>query len=158
MTGRGTGTTLALGGDGPGAARYLGRGPGVLLGTRPMSGHRATIRRGLAEVWDTQGRKFVTFEPEDAPGRDADRWIQFLDGELNVRWPLAEDPRAALARSGVRLPRGAAVRWFVADENALIDTGDAPIDDVAELIDALFARIVAPAPGTRLVARVDVHG
>ena len=123
-----------------------------------MSGNRATIRRGLAEVWDTQGRKFVTFEHEDASGPSAERWIQFLDGELNVRWPLAEDPRTALARRGVMLPRGAAVRWFVANENALLDTGDAPIDDVADLIESLFARIVAPDAGARVVSRVDVHG
>jgi hypothetical protein len=122
-----------------------------------MSRNRDAIRRGLADVWDTQGRKFVTFEPEGESGPQADRWIQFLDGEINVRWPLADDPSTALARHGVRLPRGAAVRWFVANENAAIDTGDAPIDDVADLIDALFARIVAPVPGARIVSRVDVH-
>ena len=123
-----------------------------------MSGNRDTIRRALAEVWDTQGRKFVTFEPEGASGPQAERWIQFLDGEVNVRWPLAEDPRTALPRHGVRLPRGAVVRWFVANENALIDAGDAPVEDVAELIETLFARIVAPSPSGRIVARVDVHG
>jgi hypothetical protein len=122
-----------------------------------MSGHRAAIRRGLDEVWDTQGRKFVTFEPEGASGPQADRWIQFLDGEVNVRWPLDEDPRTAFARDGVALPRGAAVRWFVPNENALIDTGDAPIDEVAGLIETLFVRIVAPGSRTRLVARVDLH-
>lgn len=123
-----------------------------------MSRNRATIRRALAEVWDTQGRKFVTFEPEGASGPQADRWIQFLDGEVNVRWPLAADPHAELARRGVALPRGAAIRWWIPHENALVDTGDAPIDEVAELIEALFALVLATAPGDRLVARVDVHG
>jgi hypothetical protein len=123
-----------------------------------MSRNRDTIRRGLAEVWDTQGRKFATFEPDDESGPQADRWIQYLDGEINVRWPLAEDPSTALAGRAVQLPRTAAVRWFVANENAVIDTGDAPIDDVADLIDSLFARIVATDPGARIVCRVDVHG
>lgn len=123
-----------------------------------MSGNRAEIRRALAEVWDTQGRKFVTFEPESSSGPQADRWIQFLDGEVNVRWPLAEDPGTALPRLRVTLPRGAAVRWWVPNENALIDTGDAPIDEVVLLIEALFARVVAPGEGTRLVGRVDLHG
>jgi hypothetical protein len=123
-----------------------------------MSGLRATIRRGLAEVWDTQGRKFVTFEPESDSGPQADRWIQFLDGELNLRWPLDEDPRTALVRRGVALPRGAGVRWWVAQQNALIDAGDAPIEDVAALIESLFVRIVARSPRDRIVARVDLHG
>lgn len=122
-----------------------------------MSRNRDTIRRGLADVWDTQGRKFVTFEPEEGSGPQSDRWIQFLGGEINVRWPLDEDPRTALPRLGVRLPRGAVVRWHVANQNALLDAGDAPLDDVADLIDALIARIVAPDAGSRVVARVDVH-
>ena len=122
-----------------------------------MSRNRDTIRRGLADVWNTQGRKFVTFEPEEGSGPQSDRWIQFLDGEVNVRWPLGEDPRTALPRLGVHLPRGAVVRWHVANQNALLDAGDAPLDDVADLIDALFARVVAPDAGSRIVARVDVH-
>ena len=123
-----------------------------------MSGRRATIRSALAEVWDTQGRKFTTFEEEGASGPQADRWIQFLDGELNVRWPLAEAPNTALPRCGVALPRGASVRWWVAGENALIDTGDAPIDEVAGLIEALFAQIVAPGSRNSVAARVDLYG
>ena len=49
-----------------------------------MSGNLDTIRSGLAQVWDTQGRSFVTFEVGGRTGPDADRWIQYLDGELTV--------------------------------------------------------------------------
>ncbi len=115
------------------------------------------VRRGLAVVWDTGGRKFVTFEVEGRGGPDAERWIQYLDGELNVRWPLNEDPATALSSRGVALPAGAFVAWHVAGENAAIALGDADLDDVARLVVALFTRIVAPAAGFALSTRIDDH-
>jgi len=118
----------------------------------------AVVRRGLAEVWETQGRRFVTFEPADEAGPRADRWIQFLDGELNLRWPRQDDPRRALARLGVELPPGAAVAWHVAGSNAVIATGDAPLEDVARFVVCLFDAVLARHPGERLAARVDDHG
>src|SRR5262245_5380210 len=123
-----------------------------------MTGNRATILRGLEAVWATQGREFVTFEPSEDSGPQADLWIQFLDGEVNVRWTSGEDPSTELTRRSVRLPRGAAMRSFVPGSNVVIDVGDAPIGEVADLIDALFTRIVARAPRRRVVARVDRHG
>jgi hypothetical protein len=116
------------------------------------------IRDGLAEVWETRGRKFVTFEVEVRGGTDADRWIQYLDGELNVRWPLDEEPALALARRGVALPRGAFVGFGVPRENAVIEVGDALLEDVARLVEALFAQVVAGEPGFTLTSRVDLHG
>jgi hypothetical protein len=115
------------------------------------------VRRGLAEVWDTRGRKFVTFEVLGRGGPDAERWVQFLDGELNVRWPLDAEPAAELARRGVTLPTGAFVAWHVAGVNAAIDVGDARIDDVARLVESLFEKVVAGEVGFRLGARVDDH-
>jgi hypothetical protein len=115
------------------------------------------VRRGLAEVWDTRGRKFVTFEVLGRGGPDADRWIQVLDGELNVRWPLDAEPAVELVRRGVTLPAGAFVAWHVAGVNAVIDVGDARVEDVARLVESLFRRVVADEDAFRLAARVDDH-
>jgi hypothetical protein len=112
----------------------------------------ATIRNGLAEVWTTQGRRFVTFE---ADGDDA--WIQYLDGELNVFWPLGDDPASALASRGVPLPRGAFPGWHVAGQNAVFEVGDATLDDVAQFIDALFVRVLDVPAGAPIAARVESH-
>jgi hypothetical protein len=115
------------------------------------------VRRGLAEVWESRGRKFVTFEVAGRRGPDADRWVQFLDGELNVRWPLDAEPAVELPRRGVALPPGAFVSWHVAGSNAVIAVGDARIDDVARLVESLFAKVVAEDNGFRLQSRVDDH-
>jgi hypothetical protein len=123
-----------------------------------LSRNLDTIRRGLAEVWDSQGRRFVTFEVEGGSGPDADRWVQYLDGELNVRWPLDEEPAAALRRRRVALPPGAFVSWHVANENALFGVGDVLLDDLAPFIEKLFAEFVADDARFRLVSRVDTHG
>lgn len=120
-------------------------------------GNLDVVREGLAAVWSTQGREFVTFEVEGPRGPDADRWIQFLDGELNVRWPIDEEPVPALARRGIVLPRTALAEWHVAGRNAAFDTGDAPVEDVARFVVALFERIVAGEPSFRIVARVERH-
>src|SRR6185436_11650367 len=101
------------------------------------------IRNGLAEVWETAGRKFVTFEIDGRGGPDAGRWIQYLDGELNVRWPLDESPATELARRGVALPAGAFVGFWTAQESAIVEVGDVLLDDVARLVEALFAKVVA---------------
>jgi hypothetical protein len=111
------------------------------------------IRRALADVWTTQGRRFATFEARP----DADRWIQYLDGELNVRWPLDEAPALALARLGVALPAGTFAAWHVAGENAVFAVGDARLDEVAALVDRLFAKVVAPDAAS-IEARVEDHG
>jgi hypothetical protein len=137
---------------------------GSLLGTRPAVSSRRdspdleTIRRGLAEVWDTQGRKFVTFEARNRDGTDADRWVQYLDGEINVRWALDEEPGPALARRGVVLPRGAFVSWYAAGSNAVFGAGDVLIDDVARFIGDLFVNVVAGHSPCDVVARVELHG
>ena len=115
------------------------------------------VRRGLAEVWDTRGRRFVTFEVLRRGGADADRWVQYLDGELNVRWPLDDEPAVALAQRGVALPAGAFVSWHVAGVNAVIAVGDARLDDVARLVVSLFETVVAREDGFRLGARIDDH-
>jgi len=115
------------------------------------------VLRGLAQVWDTRGRKFVTFETLGRGGPDSDRWVQFLDGELNVRWPLDAEPAVELARRGVALPAGAFVAWHVGGANAAISVGDARIDDVARLVVSLFEKVVADDVRFRLTARVDDH-
>jgi hypothetical protein len=115
-----------------------------------------TIRRGLTEVWTTQGRKFVTFEPA-ARGAGGDRWVQYLDGEVNASWPLDEEPAVALARRGVTLPAGAFAAWHTAGSNAVFAMGDASLDDVARFIAGLFVRVLGDGSATPLTGRVDDH-
>jgi hypothetical protein len=110
------------------------------------------IRKGLAQVWTSQGRKFATFEREG----DEDFWVQYLDGELNVRWPFDEEPATGLARRGVALPAGAFHGWHAPGANAVIEVGDASLDAVALLVESLFARVFS-ARGSALVARVMEH-
>jgi hypothetical protein len=125
---------------------------------RGVSANFETIRSGLAEVWDSQGRKFVTFEAQSDAGTDADRWVQYLDGEINVRWAIDEEPGPALARRGIALPRGAFVSWYSAGSNAVFGAGDVLIDDVAHFIDDLFRKVVAGKSPCVVAARVELHG
>lgn len=124
---------------------------------RSSSDDLETIRRALADVWATQGRKFVTFEPESPQAGGAAAWIQYLDGEVNVAWPTDDDPAVALARDGVRLPASAFCAWHAAGSNAVFDMGDARLEDVARFVAALAARFVAVRGRGPLVARVDDH-
>lgn len=117
-----------------------------------------TIRSGLAAVWETQGRTFVTFEARTRDGTDPDRWVQYLDGEVNARWPLEEEPGPALAKRGVTLPRGAFVAWHAAGENAVFGVGDVLLEDVARFVAELFEKVVAVGSRAGLAARVDRHG
>ena len=116
------------------------------------------IRGGLAEVWETQGRKFVTFETAGRTGDADGPWVQYLDGELNVEWTSDDEPAVLLARRGVTLPAGAFVSWFAAGSNAVFGVGDARIDETARFIDALFVRVLHGESGAPLVARIDSHG
>lgn len=122
-----------------------------------MTDEFETIRRGLTEVWTTQGRKFVTFEPAAGRGDVSDRWVQYLDGEVNASWPLDEEPAVVLARRGVTLPAGAFVAWHTAGSNAVFEMCDANLEDVARFIAALFARVLADGAGSALAARIDDH-
>ncbi len=134
-----------------------------LLGTRSVvrprgaSSNFETIRDGLAKVWESQGRKFVTFEATSGAGTNPERWVQYLDGEINVRWALDEEPGPALARRGIALPRGAFVSWYAAGANAVFGVGDVLIDDVARFIDELFLNVVAKDSRCVVAARVELH-
>ncbi len=116
-----------------------------------------TIRRGLAEVWASKGRSFVTFEAKRGARSDPDLWVQYLDGELNVRWPLGEEPATALARRGVSLPPRAFVGFWAADQNAVFEVGDVLLEPLAAFVDALFASVVAGDRGYEVEARVEQH-
>jgi hypothetical protein len=118
-----------------------------------MNARRDVIVRGLGAVWMSQGREFVTFEPQDQSGPEADD--QFIDGAVNLRWRRDGDPRAVLPGLGVRLPPQVSVRSYVAGQNAILDVGDADLETVADLVDALFHRVVAGRRGAQVTARVD---
>jgi hypothetical protein len=114
------------------------------------------IRRALDEVWTTQGARFATFEV-GATGADADLWVQYLDGELNVRWPLAGAPAVEFALRGVVLPAGAFVEWWAPGENAVVAVGALRVDEVAALVDSLLANVLAARADFPLNVRVDDH-
>jgi hypothetical protein len=114
------------------------------------------IRGGLSEVWASKGRTFATFEVEGRSGPDADRWIQYVDGRLNVRWPISEAPAGALASRGIAPPAGAFSSFHVPGESAIFEVGDARLDEVASFIDALFANIVAERRDYHVASRVDL--
>jgi hypothetical protein len=118
---------------------------------------REAIREGLARVWDSGGRSFVTFELLRDGRPDPDLWVQWLEGELNLRWPHDEDPRTGIARRGVPLPPGALVGTHVPGANAVVHALDARIDDVAEFVDAWFQRVLDADGRYEVEARVDPH-
>ena len=117
-----------------------------------MTAARDAIAKGLAEVWDTGGRRFVTFEIAG----DDDRWVQWIDGELNVRWPFDDDPATGLPRRGVRLPAAAAVRSFVAGGSLILGAWDLRAEDTADLIDGIFRRILADSTRYEVEVRITV--
>jgi hypothetical protein len=133
--------------------------------TQEPAGHGAhrrasnldVIAGALAGVWTSQGRRFATFEVAERPGNASDRWIQYLDGELNVRWDRDEEPAVALPRLAVALPRGAFLGWHQPRQNAVIEVGDVALPEVARLVLDLFEKVVAAGPGFRVAARVEDH-
>jgi hypothetical protein len=115
------------------------------------------VRDGLAAVWDSKGRKFVTFEAETSRSEAPELWVQYLDGELNLSWPEDDDPRTTLPRRGVTLPAGAFVTFHTPLGSAQIAVGDVVLDDVASLILELFERVLASATAFELTSRVEDH-
>lgn len=109
------------------------------------------VREALAAVWPTQGRQFVTFEAH----ADDDAWVQYIDGQINLSWPLDEDPRTALPRLGVALPRGSFPGVWTAGRAAILYVGDVLLDDVAALVLALFDRCLASDRPAALRVRLE---
>lgn len=62
-----------------------------------------TLEGGLARVWAAQGRRFLSVS-WDADG--GERFVQYLDGELNVAWSADEPLERAAERCRAPLPRG----------------------------------------------------
>lgn len=121
---------------------------------------RDAIRDGLSRVWDSGGRRFVTFELVRDGRPDAHAWVQWIDGQVNLAWPREDDPADALPRLGVRLPAGAsAMSHRPADRdapgNAIVHAFDVRIDDVAEFIDRWFVRVLDAPSHYEVEARVD---
>jgi len=99
--------------------------------------HVHQAREALAEVWDAGGRRFATFEDRD----DEDRFVQYLDGQLNVAWPFDREPDAVLRSARVALPGTAFVISWTAFGTAQIAVGDMLLDDVASLIVRIMTRV-----------------
>lgn len=120
-----------------------------------MRGPRDTIRDGLARVWDSGGREFVTFELVRDGRADPDRWVQWLEGEVNVRWPHDDDPRTGLPRRGAPPPPSALVGSHQPGGNVIVYAGDARIDDVAEFVDRCFQRVLGGGARYEVAVRVE---
>ena len=117
------------------------------------SAYLAEIRSTLAAVWSPGSSDFASFEVEGR--RDgAERWVQFLDGQLNVCWPRDDDPRNALRTLGVALPTGFRVQFHHPGANCVILCGDADLDRVASVVLALLERVEGLDRGTDLGATV----
>jgi hypothetical protein len=119
---------------------------------------RDSIREGLTRVWDSGGREFVTFELMRDPAAgtaDPDLWAQWLEGELNLRWPRDDDPRTALPRLGVPLPAGAFISFHTPGETVIVNALDARIDDVAGFLARWFECVFDAPPRFGVAVRVD---
>ena len=118
---------------------------------------RDTIRDGLAQVWNSGGREFVTFELVRDGRADADQWVQWLDGVVNLRWPHDDDPRTALPRLGAPPPPSAVVGSHQPGGNAIVHAPDSRIDDVAEFIDRCFQRVLGAGARYEIAVRVETQ-
>ena len=117
-----------------------------------------TIRGGLERVWHTQGREFASFELIRGGRPDPDLWVQYLDGELNLRWPLMDEPGQALGARGVPPPVGAFLLSFQPGANAIFAVGALVLDDLALWIDGLVREVLAGGEAHGIECRVLPYG
>jgi len=120
--------------------------------------HLTAIREVLDRIWTSQGREFASFEIVRGGRADPDRWVQYLDGELNVRWPFEAAPGSELPRAGIRLPRGVRVLSWFPGENAVLAAGDLRVDEVALLVADLGRLLAAPDPWEGAECSARSHG
>ena len=99
--------------------------------------HVQQVREALSEVWGSAGRRFATFEDAE----DEERFVQYLDGQLNVAWPFDRSPQDVLRASRVALPGSSFVLAWTPFGTAQIAVGDLLLDDVAALIVRLLTRV-----------------
>jgi hypothetical protein len=116
---------------------------------------RDAIREGLAGVWDSGGRTFVTFELVRHGRADPDRWVQWIDGQVNLAWPRDDDPAEALPRLGVALPPGACLVSHQPGSNVIVNALDVRIDDVAAFLDRWFQRVLDADPRSEVATRTE---
>ena len=99
---------------------------------------RERIRDGLERVWHAHGRSFLTIE--DAG--DEERFVQFLDGQLNVAWPFDDDPAELLPRRRAAPPAGVRVLSWRPGGTFVAHTGDLRLDETAEWVARLLERVL----------------
>ncbi len=109
------------------------------------------IREALAAVWSSGGRQFVTFEA----GGDEDSFVQYLDGQLNIAWPLDDDPATTLAALGAPLPTGAFHLAWAPHATAHVAVGALLLDQVAAFVLALLQAVHELEPGEGVTVRID---
>lgn len=91
------------------------------------------LRAALAEVWASHGRRFLTIEDAD----DDSRFVQYLDGQLNVAWPFDDEPEELLERLGIRLSAASFVLAWTPGGTAILAVGDLLQEDVAALLEEI---------------------
>ena len=70
--------------------------------------------------------------------------MQYIDGVLHVRWPFEGEPEEHLEEAGVTLPESAFIHSLDPGYSLEIAVGDVLADDLADLVHALFRRLLAP--------------
>ena len=126
---------------------FTGTTPPKVIGPPPVSGdngptvrdrHLQQVRIALAAVWDAGGRRFATFEDAD----DDERFVQYIDGQLNVSWPFDRSPDEVLLAAQVALPGASFVIGWTPRGTAQLAIGDLLLDDAAALIVRLLTRVL----------------
>ena len=106
----------------------------------------AEMERGLSEIYkgvsgpDDPPTACCTLEATARSG--AAVWIQALPGNVNMGYPLADEPLNLLGRRGVRGPSDIYLVEWAAGEYATFGFGDTSPRDHASFVDQLFVKVL----------------
>jgi len=91
----------------------------------------------------------ATFESAE----DEEVFVQYVDGVLHVDWPHIGDPERVLETAEIELPESVFILLCDPGHSLQIAVGDLELDEVADLVEDLFERLLAP--GDEVVALVE---
>ena len=106
----------------------------------------AEMGPGLGEVYkgisgpDDPPTACCTIESATASG--AAVWVQALPGNVNMGYPLTDEPLELLRRRGVRCPSDIYLVGWAAGEYAAFGFGDTSPRDHATFVDQLFVKVL----------------
>ena len=106
----------------------------------------AEMEPGLSEIYkgvsgpDDSPTALCTLESATPSG--AAVWIQALPGNVNMAYPLTDEPLELLRRRGVRGPSDIYLVEWAAGEYAAFGFGDTSPRDHASFVDQLFVKVL----------------